>query len=246
MSRRNPQPIEGRGLLQEPADERLVEDRRKALLVKRALLVERPGPEHDRRVETMQARERVAGAEDMPEQAVMIEIAGEEADATAAERRPLVPVSARGRIELCAQPTIVGGDVGARIGAAEEAEEAVVVRQILSRADLEPAERDMRPVEVDRGDARRIGGQVGKHIAAARGDRDHLMSGADVERLHVDDRILPDLRIDQPLEREREQALEHARARQRLRAMDSSLEPSAGGATRIVARLPHEAFPVMR
>ena len=107
----------------------------------------------------MQARERVAGADDMPEQAVMIEIVSEDADATATERRSLVPVGARGRVELCAQPTIVGGDVGARVGTAEEAEEAVVVRQILSRADLEPAERDMRPVEIDRGDAGRIGGQ---------------------------------------------------------------------------------------
>ena len=70
----------------------------------------------------------------------------------------------------------------------------------------------MRPVEVDGGDAGRIGREIGEHVAAARGDRDHLMSRADVERLHVDDRILPDLRIDQALEREREQALEHARA----------------------------------
>ena len=66
----------------------------------------------------------------------------------------------------------------------------------------------MRAVEVDGGDAGRIGGQVGKHVAAAGGDRDHLMARADVERLHVDDRILPDLGIDQALEGEREQALE--------------------------------------
>ena len=127
-----PKAVEGRGLLQDPADERLVEDRREALLVERALFVERPGLEHDRRVEAMQARKRVAGAEDMPEQAVTIEIAGEKADAAAAERRPLVPVGARGRIELCAQPPVIGGDVGARVGAAEEAEEGLIVRQVLS------------------------------------------------------------------------------------------------------------------
>ena len=71
----------------------------------------------------------------------------------------------------------------------------------------------MRPVEVDRGDAGRIGRQVGEHVAAARGDGDHLMSGADVEGPHVYDRVLPDLGIDEALEREREQPLEHARAR---------------------------------
>src|SRR3984885_5403691 len=146
----------------------------------------------------------------MPEQSVMVEIPGEEADAASTERRSLVPVSARGRVELCAQATIVGGDVGARIGAAEEAEEAVVVRQVLSPADLGPAERNMRPVEIDRGNAGRIGGQVGEHVAAARGDRDHVMARADVERLHVDDRILPYLRIDQALERKRKQALKDA------------------------------------
>ena len=97
----------------------------------------------------------------------MIEIVGEHADAAATERCSFVPIRARRRIEFRAQATIVGGDVGARIGAAEEAKEAVVVRQVLSRADLEPTESDMRPVEVDRGDAGRIGGQVGEHIAAA-------------------------------------------------------------------------------
>ena len=164
----------------------------------------------------------------------MVEIPGEEADAASTERRSLVPVSARGRVELCPQATIVGGDVGARIGAAKEAEEAVVVRQVLSRTDLKPAERDMSPVEIDRGDPGGIGHEVREHVATARGDRDHLMSRADVERLHVDDRILPDLRINQALERKREQALEHACPRQRLRTMDRSLESCDGRATRNV------------
>ena len=62
----------------------------------------------------------------------------------------------------------------------------------------------MRPIEVDPGDAGWIAREVGEHVATTRGDRDHFMSRADVERLHVNDRILPDLRIDQALERERE------------------------------------------
>ena len=105
----------------------------------------------------MQARERVTGAEDVAEQAVMVEIVGEDADAAAAERRPLVPIGAARGIELWPQPAVVGGDVGARVGAAEEAEEGLVVGQVLSRADLEPPERDMGAVEVDGGDAGRIG-----------------------------------------------------------------------------------------
>ena len=78
----------------------------------------------------------------------------------------------------------------------------------------------MRAVEVDRGDPGRIGDQIRQHVTAARCDGDDLMSRADVERLHVDDRVLPDLRIDEAFERKRKHALEHAGARQRLRAMD--------------------------
>src|ERR1700722_4146962 len=170
----------------------------------------------------------------MPEQSVMVEIPGEEADAASTERRSLVPVSGRGRAEFCRRGTIVGGDVGARIGAAKEAEEAVVVRQVLGRPDLKPAEREMSPDEIDRGDPGGIGHEVREHVATARGDRDPLMSRADVERLHVDDRILPDLRIDQALERKREQALEHTRARERLRTMDRGLESCDGRAMRKV------------
>ena len=101
----------------------------------------------------MQAGERVARAEEMAEQAVAIEVAGEDADAPPAERPALVPIGARRRVELCAQPLIVDADVGAGVGATEEAEEGVVVGQVLQRADLELAERDMRAVEVDGGDA---------------------------------------------------------------------------------------------
>ncbi len=187
----------------------------------------------------MQARERMAGAEDMAEHAVAVEIAGEEADAAAPERRSLLPIGARRRIELGPQPPVVDGDVGARVGAAEEAEEGLVVGQVLRRADLEPSERDMRPVEVNGGDAGRVGDEVGEHVAAARGDGDHLMPRPDLERRHVDDRVLPDLGIDEALEREREQALEDARARERLRAMDRGLQPRAGGAPHRVRGLPH-------
>ena len=181
----------------------------------------------------------MAGAEDMAEQAMMIEIVGEDADAAPAERGAPVPIGARSGIELDAQPPVIDGDVGARVGAAEEAEEGLVVGQVLQRAELEPSERDMRPVEVDRGDPGRIGGEVGEDVAAARGDGDHLMPRPDVERGHVDDRVLPDLGIDEALERQREQALEHAGARERLRAMDRSLEPRAGRATHRVRGLPH-------
>ena len=52
----------------------------------------------------------------------------------------------------------------------------------------------MGAVQVDRSDPGRVGGQIGQDIAAAGGDGDHLVVRPDVERLHVDDRVFPDLR----------------------------------------------------
>ena len=92
-----------------------------------------------------------------------------------------------------------------------------MIGQGLRRTELEAAERDMRAVEVDRGDLRRIGGQVGEDVAPARGDRHHVIGGAEGERLHVDRRVLPDLRVDQAAEGEGEQPFEGAGARQGAR-----------------------------
>ncbi len=79
----------------------------------------------------VQPGERVARAEEMAKQAVAIEVAGEDADAPPSERAPLVPVGAGRGIELRAQDAVVHADVGAGVGAAEEAEERVVVGQVL-------------------------------------------------------------------------------------------------------------------
>ncbi len=170
----------------------------------------------------------MARAEEMAEQAVAVEVAGEDADAPAAERPALVPIGARRRVEPGAQALVVDADVGASVGAAEEAEECLVVGQVLQRADLQLAERDMSAVEVDRGDASGIGGQVGEHVAAARSDGDDLVPRTDLERLHVDDRVFPDLRIDELREREGEHALEHAGPRQGPCAMHGSPEVGVG------------------
>ena len=123
---------------------------------------------------------------------------------------------------------VVYADVGAAVGAAEEPEERLIVGQILQRADLELSERDMRAVEVDRRDAGGIGGKIGEHVAPARGDGDDVVPGRDLERLHVDDRILPDLRINELRKREGEHPLEHPGPRQGLGAVHSRLQGRAG------------------
>ena len=87
----------------------------------------------------------------------------------------------------------------------------MVVGEILQRADLELAERDMRAIDVDGGYARGVGGEIGKNVAAARRDGDDLVPRPDLERLHVDDRIFPNLGIDEIRRRESEHSLEQAR-----------------------------------
>ena len=133
LRRRNAEAVQGGRLLHHPADERLVEDRREALFVEPALLLERPRLENVRRVETVQPGERMARPEEMAEQAVAVEVAGEHADAPPSERAALVPVGAGGRVELQPQGPVVDADIGARVGKAEEAEERVVIGQVFER-----------------------------------------------------------------------------------------------------------------
>ena len=125
----------------------------------------------------MQPRQHVAGGETMAEQPVAINVAREEVDAAAQSVGPRVPVSAADRVDAVAQQIVVGGDIGARVRVAEEAAERLVVGQVLQRAELKPAERDMRAVEIDGDDFGRIGGQVRERVAAARGDGQHAVCG---------------------------------------------------------------------
>ena len=141
----------------------------------------------------MQTGERMARSEEMAEQAMAIEIAGEDADAPPSERAALVPVGASHRVELAAQDPVVHGDVGVGVGAAEETKERIVVGQVLQRAELQFTERDMGAVQVDRRHPGGVGGQIGEHVASAGGDSDHFVARTDVEGFHVHDRIFPDL-----------------------------------------------------
>ncbi len=90
----------------------------------------------------------------------------------------------------------------------------------------------MRAVEVDGDDFGGVGGQIGKSVASARGDGDDAVPRADFQRFEIDDRIFPDLRIDQAAKRGGEKTLQHAGARQRLGAMDGGPQPLLGGAPR--------------
>jgi len=109
------------------------------------------------------------------------------------------------------QPVAIDRQIVPVIGFAEKAEEIRMVVEPLRRQRLQPVERDMRRVEIDRRDLLRIGAQIGQSIAAAAGDGDDMMARPDLQRFHVHDRVFPDLRIDQPAEQQRKGPLEQAR-----------------------------------
>ena len=103
---------------------------------------------------------------------------------------------------------------------------------MLEGAELESAERDMGAVEIDGDDLGRVGGQIGEGVAAARGDGRDAIARAEAQRLEIDDRIFPDLRIDEAAKRGGEQAFEHAGAAQRPAAVNRRAQAFAGGAPR--------------
>ena len=111
---------------------------------------------------------------------------------------------------MLADEGAIVGDVRGVIRIGEEAAEAFVIGQLLDRDEFQMIERDMRGVEVDRDDLGRVGDQIGKDVAAAARDRRDSLARLDRQRLHVDDRILPDLGIDQSPEGQRESAVEQA------------------------------------
>ena len=59
------------------------------------------------------------------------------------------------------------------------------------------------------------------------------------QRRHVDDRVLPDLGIDEAAEGEGERAFEQAGLGERLAAMHRGLEPGDGGAAHALSRVDH-------
>ena len=98
----------------------------------------------------------------------------------------------------------------------EEAAEQVVIGQRVDRGDLQAAQRDVRPVEVDCGDRGGVCGEIAQRVAAAAGDAENAAVFVDLEPFHVDHRVFPNLGVDQPAKGSRkglvEQCVLQARA----------------------------------
>ena len=143
------------------------------------------------------------------------------------EGAPL-PIGARLVVELVLEKAPIGGDVGGFIGLAEEAVERLPGRQVADRGELQPVERHMGAAEIDRGDAAGIGDQIGEDVATSGRDRHHVALRRQRQRLHVDLGVLPNLRIDQALERPGEHDFEQAFARKRAIAAHRLVQAMAG------------------
>src|SRR5208283_1503215 len=213
LRRRYAEAIERRRLIDEPSQRFRLEERRNLVLEELALLLERARLEKPARILAVGAREQMAGANEGAEQAKAIEIVGEALDPTPPQRRTPLPIGARFAIEVRANPAMVSANVFYPIRFAEEAVKGLEVGKMPRRAELQAVQGDMRAVEIDRDDAGRIGDQITHHIAAARCDRDDMIFGLDRQGLHVDDRVLPDLGINEAPKCESEKALQRPCAR---------------------------------
>ncbi len=111
--------------------------------------------------------------------------------------------------------SLIDRDVGLVVGRAEEAVECFPRRQPAGRHQLQAIERNVCAAEVDGGDAGRPAGQIGQHVATARGDRHDMAVGLQRQRLEIDLGVLPDLGVYQPAEEALEQPLEKSFAAQR-------------------------------
>ena len=204
------------------------------------LLLEAARGQHAPRVLAVQAGEQVSGADEAAEQAEAVEAAGKARDATAPEQVGPLPVGEGGVVEMAAQVPVVGVDIGARVGGAEEAQERRVVGQVSEGGELELVEGDVGGVEVDGDDALGIAGEVAHHVAAARGDGDDARLRGELQRFQVDARVLPDLRIDEAAEGEREGALMQAGQREGAAAMNRFAQQLGARAGRCIDEGVHE------
>jgi hypothetical protein len=103
---------------------------------------------------------------------------------------------------------MIGCDVRLVVGRAEKAVESLPRRQPGGGDQFQAIQRHVGAAEIDGSDARGIGGQVGEHVATARGDGHHVRIRPKRQCLEIDLGIFPDLGIDQAAEQPFEQPLQ--------------------------------------
>ena len=109
-----------------PAHRATVQQWRQIPLKDSALLVDRLGLHHARRVDTMQPCDGVRHGDETSEQAGAVEVAREHLDAPAAAPIPARPVGGRFAVEMLHQPCIEQSGVGLPIAISEQLKELLL------------------------------------------------------------------------------------------------------------------------
>ena len=172
------------------------------------LFLDRARLEHALRIGAEDAGREVSGRDEASEQAIAVEISSEARDAAAAGDIAAFPVGAGAGIEMWRDEVVIKLDVATVVCGAEEAIERRVVRQVPGGGELQFQQCNVRLVEIDGVDLRRIGGEVAHHIATTRSDRDDAALAREFERFHVSARVFPNLRVDHRSEGEGERSFE--------------------------------------
>ncbi len=148
----------------------------------RALFLDRSRIEQQARIDAVELGEQMRGADEPAQQTALVNAVREAADAASADQVAAFPIAARRLVDMRADVALIGVEIVTAGGVAEEAQEARVIRQVPGRGELQRAERDMRGVEIDRGDRGGVGGQVRQRVAAARRDGDDVAVRRDRQR----------------------------------------------------------------
>ena len=180
------------------------------------------------------------------QKAVSIEVALEALDRRAATPVLAFPIGLRGRVEGVGEILLIGALVRNILSIGEHTIEMIVVRQVLDRCQFQFVERNVCRVQVNRRYVFRACGQIAEYVATARGDGDHAGGTIDLEGLHVDDRVFPDLRVNKMLECVGETAFEQSIHRERAVLMYSVLQQLRGVATKRARCGGHEVLPKTR
>ena len=207
LCRRNAEAEQRGGLIGQPADEALVENRREPRFEDAALLLDIPGLQQLLGIDAIEPGDQMGHADEPAEQPALVHPLGKASDAATPGKIAALPIGAAGLVQMRADEPFIRRDIVLAVRVGKEAAETVIVRQILRRRQFQAVKRHMGGVEIDRHDLSRIGGEIGQDIAAAAGDAGNAVPRRNLQRLHIDHGVFPDLRIDQAFEGEGERAV---------------------------------------
>ena len=232
LARRDAEAVDRDRLPAHPPHDAVLEQRTERLVEDLLLLGHRAGRQQPCRITPHAPRQAVHDPKKLPQLRLVVEAAFEVANPLRADRvaGPVarLPIGPRLWVEMVADEAVVVGEVVLVLAVAEEFVERFVVGKMLDRGELQPREAHVVVVEVNRHDPLRLVDQIVEDVAAPAGNREQARVRADLKRLGVDPRILPNLVVDKAAKPHREHALEHAALAGDLVVMNSFFEVGCG------------------